>query len=184
MQLRQVNCYNCNSNACESYADENGYHLVRCTECGLLYVRHCPDDAVITQAHQTGQHGGASALEVTGIFNWQKVAKYRRMLSDIYMEERPPTTMLRWLDIGCGHGEFLVALHEFFGPLMRAQGVEPNVHKQASARRHGVDVAFFDLENHEEKYDRISLLNVYSHLPNPPEILGVNRAGIPGRSGV
>jgi SAM-dependent methyltransferase len=32
-------------------------------------------------------------------------------------------------------------------------------------------VGYFDIESHEDKYDFISLLNVYSHLPNPPAFL-------------
>ena len=49
----------------------------------------------------------------------------------------------------------------------------PNIHKQESARKKGLNVSYFDLESHEEKYDFISLLNVYSHLPDPPAFLAV-----------
>jgi len=34
-----------------------------------------------------------------------------------------------------------------------------------------LNVGYFDIESHEDKYDVISLLNVYSHLPDPPELL-------------
>jgi SAM-dependent methyltransferase len=52
-----------------------------------------------------------------------------------------------------------------------AKGVEPNRHKIIAARARGLDVDYFDLASHNEHYDFISLLNVYSHLTNPPEFL-------------
>ena len=38
-------------------------------------------------------------------------------------------------------------------------------------KKKGLDVSFIDIENHSKKYHAISLLNVFSHLPNPPEFL-------------
>ena len=52
-----------------------------------------------------------------------------------------------------------------------ARGTEPNIRKQESARAPGLDVGFFDLDSHPERYDALSLLNVYSHLPDPPNFL-------------
>jgi SAM-dependent methyltransferase len=182
MNLREVNCYNCNSEMCEPYAEENGFRLVRCKGCGLLYVRKRPDDSQITDAHQAGQHGGSRSLDVTGSFSKQKVVKYSRVLTELYGgEAEQQGSPLRWLDIGCGHGEFLLAIQEFFGPSVRARGIEPNVAKQVSARRHGADVSYFELSEHNIKYSRLSLLNVYSHLPDPPATLGAwRRLLLPG----
>ena len=51
------------------------------------------------------------------------------------------------------------------------KGTEPNIYKRQSATTRGLDVSFLDLKRHQEKYDVISLLNVYSHLPDPVEFL-------------
>jgi SAM-dependent methyltransferase len=54
-----------------------------------------------------------------------------------------------------------------------AKGLEPMVKKQKAARERGLNVTDFDLQTHKEQYDCISLLNVYSHLPNPPEFFQI-----------
>jgi len=89
---------------------------------------------------------------------------------DLYGDELK-TKRHRWLDIGCGNGEFLAALARFCGSGIEAVGLEPNVDKREAACRRGLNVQCFDLDNHSERYDCISLLNVYSHLPSPPEFL-------------
>ena len=56
-----------------------------------------------------------------------------------------------------------------------AKGLESNRIKITAACKRGLDVGYFDLESHKEQYDSISLLNVYSHLTNPPELLRLIR---------
>lgn len=75
------------------------------------------------------------------------------------------------MDIGCGHGEFLVALKAFCGEQLIARGTEPNAFKRASAKQHGIRADNLDLDRHAERYGHISLLNVYSHLPDPVQTL-------------
>ena len=86
-----------------------------------------------------------------------------------------------WLDVGCGHGEFLLALQQYGSGKIAVRGTEPNERKQQSARKKGLNVSYFDLESHQERYDGISLLNVYSHLPDPPAFLrSLRKLLVPG----
>lgn len=167
--LKVINCYNCQSEERIFYAAENGYSLVKCSGCGLLYLEERPADTEISQAHKQGKHTGLKELNQTGVFNDNKVPDYLKVLNDIYNGNLG--SKKKWLDIGCGHGEFIAALQEYSSGAICASGSEPNVHKQESARERGLNVGYFDLESHDEKYDVISLLNVYSHLPNPPEFI-------------
>jgi SAM-dependent methyltransferase len=178
--MRTVACYNCMSGENEFYATENGFTLVRCAQCGLLYVNPRPEDTEIQDAHQTGSHRGTSNLNVTGRFCASRIPAYLRVLRELY---RDGSSLLgkSWLDIGCGHGEFLVALRQFSKHSVVLKGVEPNIHKQETARKKGLDVTWLDLRRHSEKYDVISLLNVFSHLPDPPAaILAWKRILKPG----
>lgn len=168
--MKSVVCYNCGSSRNEPYAEENGFHLVKCSECGLLYVNPRPSDDEISAAHRMGQHRGTRAISVTGQFKSYQVRFYRRMLADVF----GPTFNWHgksWLDIGCGHGELLVAVGQESRGETSTRGVEPNERKQTMARSRGLDVSYFDLKNHQEKYDVISLLNVFSHLPDPPSAI-------------
>lgn len=164
--MKNVACYNCGSDNHAFYASENGFTLVKCRSCGLLFVNPRPDDKEITDAHRLGVHRGEKKLDVAGRFTPSKVSKYMKILQDFYGETYPGGKK-RWLDIGCGHGEFLVALQKYSNDEIVGKGIEPDVRKQKSAQKRGLDVSYFDIGKHTERYDFISLLNVYSHLPDP-----------------
>ena len=167
--MRIAHCYNCGSHESTFYAEENGFSLVKCASCGLLYLRERPDDSEISQAHKQGRHTGRKELAVTGRFDGGKIATYLTVLEDMFRNGLDHQRT--WLDVGCGHGEFMLAVQQFSRGKVIAKGTEPNEEKQKSARERGLDVGYLDIESHEAKYDVVSLLNVYSHLPDPPAFL-------------
>ena len=168
--MENVFCYNCGGGDANAYAEENGYSLVKCIQCGLLYVSPRPDTEEIAQAHKLGQHRGMELIQTTGYYDFSKVSSYVRTLKDL-LGDGAQLQGKTWLDIGCGYGEFLLALQRFSNGGVVARGVEPNMHKTAAAIRRGLDVSYFDLASHTERYDYISFLNVFSHLPDPPRAI-------------
>lgn len=168
--MEYVNCYNCGCADATPFAVENGYSLTKCTECGLLYVNPRPSIEEIEQAHRLGQHRGMKPIETTGYYDFSKVSSYVRTLRDIF-RDGSDLHGKKWLDVGCGYGEFMFALKRFSKNGVDVIGVEPNVHKTAAANKKGLKVSYFDLDDHSEKYDYLSILNVYSHLPDPPKAL-------------
>ncbi|WP_296639902.1 class I SAM-dependent methyltransferase [Thiobacillus sp. 65-1402] len=169
--MENVVCYNCGSASRTAFAQENDFSLTKCSECGLLYVNPRPNTEEIEQAHKLGQHRGAELIQTTGYYDFSKVSSYTQTLKEMF-GDGSVLKGKRWLDIGCGYGEFLEALNKFSANGVIARGVEPNVKKAAMARKNGLNVDYFDLSGHREKYDYISMLNVYSHLPDPPAIIG------------
>lgn len=168
--MEDVLCYNCGSANTTKYAQENGFSLVKCVSCGLLYVNPRPDAGEIDQAHRLGQHRGAELIQTTGYYDFSKVSSYTKTLKEVF-GDGSVLKGKKWLDIGCGYGEFLEALNKFSSNGVMAKGVEPNVKKAAAARKKGLDVGYFELSEHQDKYDYISILNVYSHLPDPLRII-------------
>jgi len=125
-----------------------------------------PNEHEISEAHKQGTHKGLHEFNITGEFDMSKVPQYIKVLTDLY--ETMNSNIHSWIDIGCGHGEFIIALKQFSNNMLNVTGTEPNIFKQKSARKKGLNVSYIDLSTHKEKYDGISLLNVYSHLPDPP----------------
>ncbi|MHC5026825.1 MAG: methyltransferase domain-containing protein [Planctomycetota bacterium] len=166
----EADCYNCNSSESSPYAVENGFSLVKCAGCGLLYVTPRPSDDELAKSHECGVHQGDAELDMTGRFRDQLIPSYIEKLHDLYGDELAERKRA-WLDIGCGHGELLMALTQVSGGQVEPRGLEPNRKKQESAAARGLDITYFDLSDHHERYDVISLLNVYSHLPDPPGFL-------------
>jgi SAM-dependent methyltransferase len=172
IQTQQVACYNCGGTATETYDEENGWQLVRCGACGNLYVNPRPADGEVSQAIKTGEHRGEQgALDWVESYQPHKVRTYQRVLGDLFGSPWARAASGRWLDIGCGNGEFLEAIGQFTGGRVKPMGVEPNAKKRARALARGLDVPEIDLDTHDEKYEYWSLLNVYSHLPDPVETL-------------
>jgi len=95
------------------------------------------------------------------------VRTYLDILQDFGFQRLKTSGNYKWLDIGCGHGEFIRAISILFYDEILIRGLEPNIPKRQSAKNQGLDVDFFELKECREKFDFISSLNVFSHLPNP-----------------
>lgn len=167
--MNKTSCYSCGSKRFTSYAEENGFSLVKCSVCGLLFVENPPSTDRIADAVREGRHGGTRQLEVTGRFHHRAIPRYIAMLSDSFGDDLASKTS--WLDVGCGHGEFVKAIQDASAGRIAVRGIEPNVHKVAAAQQRGLNVGYFDVASHEGRYDVVSLLDVYSHLPDPPLFL-------------
>ena len=79
----------------------------------------------------------------------------------------------KWLDIGAGNGEFIQALKKHFSQLRVIDGIEPNFNKIKDAKNFGINL-YYNLNELNNSYDYISLVNVFSHFSNPnSEILEI-----------
>jgi SAM-dependent methyltransferase len=168
--VRTVCCYNCGNPASEPFADENGYHLVKCISCGLLYVNPRPDLDHMSLAVRTGVHTGNRRLITTGHHSNRRLRPYETRLADLFGADLVGRD-ITWLDLGCGHGEFVEALLRFTRGGVRPTGYEPNERKVAAARARGLSVSS-EYPNEHARFDVVSALNVYSHLDNPRHELG------------
>jgi SAM-dependent methyltransferase/ribosomal protein S27E len=171
IETESVRCYYCGYAQSMFFDSENGYNLVKCSQCGLLYVNPMPAKEEILEGSITGMHRGDETFDLTGNFNDKQVIRFLNILKVLYGSSLNNASGASWLDIGCGHGEFMKALNIFSGGKIRAKGCEPNIEKVKSAKLMGLDVDSLDCDNHQTEYNFVSLLNVYSHLPNPAEKL-------------
>jgi 2-polyprenyl-3-methyl-5-hydroxy-6-metoxy-1,4-benzoquinol methylase len=76
---------------------------------------------------------------------------------------------LRWLDVGAGFGELLEAVSRIF-PEAVVTGIEPNGAKRRAAAGRGLALTDEGLDTLPQgNYDVVSVMNVWSHLPDPVE---------------
>jgi len=174
-----TNCYCCGSNSNRVILVENGFDLVKCSGCGTLFISNPPTDETISKSVVTGIYDGEKQLDVNVRYNRSALSFYKSVLPEIF--PTPFRERTTWLDVGCGYGEFLEALQRQYGPNLVLKGSEPNEKKQKAAKARGHNVGYIDLATCEEQFDVVSLMNVYSHLPNPPAFLSdLSRTVIPG----
>jgi len=162
-----VNCPLCGSNKFGPWSSENGYQCVRCGGCRLLYVNPRPCQDLIDKGVQLGVHLEENLnLNVVGRRAAWKVSKSRKLLQENFLDFQTRTNPVRWLDVGAGFGEFVEALTEYLPAGSACEGIEPMAPKAEFARSRGLRIRQAFLSEVTEKYDVVSILDIFSHIPN------------------
>ena len=163
--LEPVSCLLCASDDARPWGRENGYTAVKCKRCGLVYVSPRPRLDAISEAARTGLHPTeAGELNVQARRFQAKVSHYGAIVAEAFKEDlsRP----LNWLDVGAGYGELVEAVSGLAGPGSSVVGIEPMTAKVAAATARGVNVSETALSDVEGRFDVVSLINVFSHIPD------------------
>ena len=182
--LEHVPCPYCGSAAYTTWAEENGNVAVQCDACRFVYVNPRPPRDTIDEAAQTGLHETErGALDVVGKLGFRraKVRMFRQRLPALFPEDVLRTRPVRWLDVGAGFGELVAAVRSLAHEAAQIEGIEPCRPKVEVARRHGLAVSSRSLQELPAPYDAVSLINVFSHLPDPAGFLtDLKRHLVPG----
>ena len=164
-------CRVCSCTDAAPWAEENGFSAVKCVQCSLIYLSPWPDLSNRDRSLQHGAHAGDKVIDTNAKPSGRGLVRsYRRTLNDLYGNTLD-SHQVKWLDIGCGYGEFLLALKAIVAPNSTLLGSEPNIRKAEYARSKGLDVGYRDLDSLSGGFTHISLLNVFSHLPEPIDFL-------------
>lgn len=175
--LESISCPNCNEEDSRHWATENGFHTVRCVACSLLYVNPRPVRSYTDAAVSTGLHAGdGKDVDVSARRIGTKVARYRRVLSEMFSDCWRRDVPVSWLDVGAGYGELIEAVIELAPPGSDVTGLEPMRPKAAAARVRGLPVEEAWLHAGRPKVDVVSLSDVFSHIPDFNEFLSTVRA--------
>lgn len=180
--VEQVACPLCGGDRHTPWAQENGFAAVRCAGCELIYVNPRPVGAHIDEAVRTGAHReeglqlNVRARRVPG-----KIRTYRRLIGSLFADVMGAGRPIRWLDVGAGYGEVVEAVQALAPAGSRIEGLEPMAPKAQAARALGLRVHEAYLRDVSDRYDFVSAINVFSHVPDfrafLREICGVLDAG-------
>ncbi|MCH7575269.1 MAG: class I SAM-dependent methyltransferase [Candidatus Marinimicrobia bacterium] len=167
-----IACPYCDADDYALWAEENGWQAVKCRQCDIVYVNPRPTLESIREAARTGLHqNDFGTLDVVGKFSRKKSRKIKRRLLHLYPGADLRGKTIRWLDIGAGFGELLIVIQGLLRHDATVCGVEPcepkRVHGQQAGLR--IEESFSMIEG---KFDVISLINVFGHLPNHFEFFG------------
>ncbi len=171
-----IACPCCGESRSTPWAEENGFTAVKCTGCGLVYVNPRPISALIDEAVQTGVHSNVDHGRTA--INYRvnsKVRHYRKIFASMFEDVWQGAETLSWLDIGAGYGEVLDAIETLAPPSSKIEGLEPMEPKRAAARLRGLTVREGYLSGVKDQFDFVSLVNVFSHIPDFPAFLEVLR---------
>ncbi|HJO39554.1 MAG TPA: class I SAM-dependent methyltransferase [Vicinamibacterales bacterium] len=156
--------------ACGSSADaehlyrKNGYAILRCRACGLVFASPHPSRAELGRIYsesffQVGEKFAGQSRS-PGTLNAERRARWLR--------EQRGVTAGRWLDIGCATGDFMMAARPY---VMQVSGIEMSSYAADQARARGpLDVTtgdVLDVSLGAEPFDVVTMWDVVEHVTDP-----------------
>jgi SAM-dependent methyltransferase len=140
---------------------------VRCDGCNILYCNPRPKQELISLAVQSGSHELENAsLNVKARRKAKAVARYKKIFSAIFSDLWESEKPIKWLDVGAGYGEVLEAISALAPAGSLIEGLEPMQPKAEVAVSRGLKVTQDYLHPDRDKVNVISVVDVFSHIPN------------------
>ena len=172
--LEYIACPYCSSVDNETWAQERSFIAVRCRRCRLIFCNPRLRMADIDEAVRSGAHGvAADGLEVVSYRTATKVRIYRRILRKLFADLWQRGLPISWLDVGAGYGEVVEAVSALAPAGSRIEGIEPMQPKARAARARGLAVNNEYLRPDHAKVDVVSVIDVFSHIPDFAQFLSV-----------
>ncbi len=159
-----TNCPLCQSQKLKLWHRKNDYDVVRCLECGFIFVQDYPSaeflrrfyDPSYTESNGEYQPGG-------GLGRRLKYWLFARWIRSFY----PDSQVIRALEIGCGQGDLLRAVQ--YDPRFEARGLDYADAPLAYARSKGLRVDKGDIQSMkfgDASFDLVVALHVLEHVHN------------------
>jgi SAM-dependent methyltransferase len=173
----KVACPCCKGRDYFFWATELGFTAVRCSSCNLIYVNPRPKLELIDAAVRTGVHGEhAKNLDVRTLRIGARVAMYQKILGRLFSDVWSKGAPVSWLDVGAGNGEIVEAIAKLAPSGSQIEGVEPMESKASRARARNLNVATSYLESSHSKVGFVSVVDVFSHIPQFDDFLSLVRS--------
>ncbi len=165
-RFREVPCRLCQATKAQGYIEGEGFHFVRCLDCGLVYQNPQPVFEDLKNRYRSDYY--QYELE-----NEQNFFQLMRLgLEDIHFHRRNMPKESGFLDIGCATGMLLESMAALG---WRVQGVELCIESAEHARRErGLDIFSGTLDEADyqaSSFGVVHFSHLIEHVPNPRNFL-------------
>ncbi len=147
----------------------NGYTILRCNSCGLVYLADIPSQEVLSQLYSTNFFRSTSKFK-NAPNNPSRINAIARV--EWILETATGVGRDAWLDIGCASGEFLLAAKNHVRAL---HGNDVSAFAVEQAKKYGLTHLrvgdFASLKYKPAQYDLISMWDVLEHVRDPKAFL-------------
>ncbi len=165
--LEDISCPFCKCKENSFWATDNGFKAVKCDDCGFVFVNPRPKNELINKAVITGMHSEeANFLNVVTKMIPKKVDYYEKVFKEFFYNDFKKQNKISWLDVGAGFGEIVQAIERIAPSNSYIIGIEPMKPKVEDAILRGLKIRNGYLDSIDEKFQYISLINVFSHIPD------------------
>lgn len=184
--LEHISCAVCDSQNYKPIFQKQSFRLVRCENCGLVYVNPRLSDKDLNQTYTQEYYNEELLLKVSSDPMTQKRAEERlNELAKHIKHDDINKNNISLLDVGCGLGSFL---HLASKKGWRCIGVDPSIKGADFVRsKVGVEVRCGYLDEislPSRSFDCVTLFHVIEHEPNPKALLSEIRRILRPKTGL
>lgn len=163
--MKYVNCNLCNADDTFLVTTQNGYKVVRCKSCGLVYVNPRPDNEALKHLYDEYHQRNGKVVS-----DWAKLMgkNFKEIL--LFLNKALPDKG-KLLDIGCGYGHFIEIMKQ---QGWSVYGIDLSPKVLLYAKEKGLDVletSIDDVSVPDEYFDVVTAFYVLEHVTNPLHVL-------------
>lgn len=170
LNLESVCCDLCGKDDAALLVVKNGFNVVRCRGCTLVYVNPRPRVAALAAQYETDSFFGHQ-VERANDDSWRPQAEARMALINRLQPVRGAL-----LDVGCSAGWFLSVARDAG---WKVSGLDVSAPAVAYSKSRGFDARVATLDNHglpPGSFDVITMFDCIEHMPSPMTALRAVRA--------
>ena len=166
--LNPVVCNLCQSGERDILFEEGVFEVVRCRNCGLLYVTPQPSDTDLQEYYRHFFSGSPCPDDK----RWHNARSFDQAFG--YLQRFSKDRDMNILEIGCGYGYFLELL--FRQGYKNTTGIEPDKEiydtcKRKNPQAQNINGEFVSYNFKERKFDVIVMLASLEHFLDPLQVL-------------
>lgn len=173
--MRHINCNLCGLDETSHITSQNNYRVVKCKNCGLVYVNPMPSQETLI-----GLYNDYHQRDGKDEFTWARLMESNFKEASALLNRMFPEKG-RLLDIGCGYGHFIEKMNGFG---WASSGIEPSSRTGNYARKKGLNVIealIDDVDFSDNSFDAVTAFYVLEHLFDPlstlKKIFAILKAG-------
>jgi ubiquinone/menaquinone biosynthesis C-methylase UbiE len=164
LKMMEAYCIICHNTHSEEICTKDGFHIVRCQNCSLVYANPLPTEEDLANFYRGDSYTPRSL--------WGNLRKYLKFKLRMMLVQSLATIQGRFLDVGCAEGDYGRAVRG--NKKWEYLGIDLNRGLLSYAKSRGLNVSHGTLSQHNfpgNEFALVTMSHVLEHLLRPRAVL-------------